>query len=285
VPPEGIIFLNPRSGPGEIDAETLKELFPGVPVELCAPDDLAASVDKAVADRVGFIGAAGGDGTIRSAVARMVDTDVELLVIPAGTRNHFAKDLGITSFEDAATAWREGRSRRVDVGSVNGACFVNNSSIGVYPMMVVHREEELSRLPKRLANVMAAWRQLRSGHRLALTLDGMALKAWMLFVGNGRYGSGLFDLTDREALDAGLLDVRVIRADRPLARLRIAGSLASGRLDHSDLIVDHPGAEVEIGSDRPEIEVALDGEVHTLKTPLCYAVRRLALSVLVGPED
>jgi diacylglycerol kinase family enzyme len=285
VPADGVIFLNPKSGPGSTSIETLKELFPGVRIEECAPDDLVPLVDEAVAGGARFVGVAGGDGTIRSAAERLLDTDVDLLVIPAGTRNHFAKDLSIESLEDAAAAWREGKRRRVDVGSVNGQCFVNNSSIGVYPMMVVHREERLSRLPKRVATVAAAWAQLRRGHRVFLTVDGLALQAWMLFVGNGRYGSGLFDLSDRETLDDGLLDVRVVRADLPFARLRVAASLATGRLDHSKLVLTHPGAEVEIGSDCDEIEVALDGEVQTLELPLRYAVKHLAVSVLVPAAE
>lgn len=284
---DGVILLNPKSGPGSTTVETLEELFPGVRIEECDPDTLVSSVDAAVAGGAGFVGVAGGDGTIRSAVERFVDadTDSDLLVIPAGTRNHFAKDLGILSLEDAAAAWRDGSAQRIDVGSVNERCFVNNSSIGVYPMMVVHREDQLRRLPKRVATVAAAWDQLRRGHRVSLTLDGQPLQAWMVFVGNGRYGSGLFDLTDREGLDAGLLDVRVVRADQRFARLRVAGSLATGRLDHSDLVLTRPGAEVEIGSDCDEIEVALDGEVQTLKLPLRYVVKRQVLSVLVPPAE
>jgi diacylglycerol kinase family enzyme len=285
VPPEGVILLNPESGPGSTTAEMLEELFPGVRIDECDPDTLEEAVDAAVAGGAGFVGVAGGDGTIRSAVERLIDSGVDLLVIPAGTRNHFAKDLGIMSLEDAATAWRDGSAQRVDVGSVNEQCFVNNSSIGVYPMMVVHREDQLHRLPKRVATVAAAWDQLRRGHRVSLTLDGQALQAWMVFVGNGRYGSGLFDLIDRDALDAGLLDVRVVRADQRFARLRVAASLDTGRLDHSDLVLTHPGAEVEIGSDCDEIEVALDGEVQTLKLPLRYAVKRQALSVLLPPAE
>jgi diacylglycerol kinase family enzyme len=283
VTPKGVIFLNPKSGSGDTTVEALNELFPGVAVEECAPDDLLASVDAALAQGAEFIGVAGGDGTIRSVAARLVDGDVALLVIPAGTRNHFAKDVGIGTLEDAAAAWREGTRQRVDIGSVNGQCFVNNSTVGAYPMMVIRRQDHESRFPKAVANVAAAWDELRRGKRVSLTVDGRAMSAWMLFVGNGRYGSGVFDLADRDALDEGLLDVRIVRADQPMARLRVASSLAFGRLDHSRLIFGHPTAEVVIGSDRDEIEVALDGEVETLKTPLRYEVKRRALSVLVPP--
>jgi diacylglycerol kinase family enzyme len=285
VTPQGVIFLNPKSGPGDTTVEELNELFPGVAIQECAPDDLVTSVDGAMANGAEFIGVAGGDGTIRSVAARLVDGDVALLVIPAGTRNHFAKDLGIATLDEAVAAWREGTRQRVDVGLVNEQCFVNNSSVGAYPMMVIRRQDHEGRFPKAVANALAAWDELRHGRRVSITVDGRAMSAWMLFVGNGRYGRSVFDLADRDALGEGLLDVRIVRADQPLARLRVALSVAVGRLDHSRLIFGSPAPAVTIGSDRDQIEVALDGEVETLKTPLRYEVKRAALSVLVPPAS
>jgi undecaprenyl-diphosphatase len=276
----GVIFVNPGSGPDETPVEELRRRFPGHQVNDCPPENLVAAIKEAVASNPAFIGAAGGDGTIRTVAQQVVGTGIPLLPIPAGTRNHFAKDVGVADLDDAEKAVR-GRVIEVDVGSVNDEYFVNNSSIGVYPKIVIRREFHQRRLRKGVANIVAAYEQLREGSRVDVEVDGVTHRAWMVFVGNGTYGEGLLDLADRQSLDDGLLDIRVVRGDRPLSRLRIVGAVLLGRLAVSPLVVRNQHRATVVNLNRGQVEVALDGEVELLTTPLRYRCLPKALRVLV----
>jgi undecaprenyl-diphosphatase len=206
-------------------------------------------------------------------------SEVPLLVVPAGTRNHFANDLGIGDVAAAAKA-ADGVVRSVDLAWVNDTWFVNNSSIGAYPHLVLDREGREHRIPKRLASVVAAWNQLRRGHRLTVDIDGVSRRVWAVFVGNNCYGETLRDLTGREHLDEAVLDLRIARADRRLSRLRIAGAVLFGRVARSPLIERRAVPSVVIGCGR-SIEVAIDGEVMTMESPLRYRSCPHALRVVV----
>jgi undecaprenyl-diphosphatase len=272
--------VNPDSGPEETSVAALSKRFPGHHVAEASPEDLVEAVKAAVADGVAFVGAAGGDGTIRLVAEQLVGTGVPLLPIPAGTRNHFAKDLGVADL-DAAEKAADGKVIDIDVGCVNGRYFVNNSSIGLYPKIVIRREAHQRRLRKGVANVVAAYEQLREGARVDVEIDGVTHRAWMVFVGNGTYGEGLLDLADRECLNDGLLDVRVALADRPLSRLRIVGALFLGRLARCPLVERWQTKATVVNLNRGHVEVALDGEVETLSTPLRFACVAQDLKVLV----
>jgi diacylglycerol kinase family enzyme len=280
----GVVFVNPEAGPGATEPADLRVRFSGHDVEECGPEDLAGRVTAARDDEVDFVGVAGGDGSQRCVAEQLAGGDVPLLPIPAGTRNHFAKDLGIRTIEDAATVAGGGRVERVDVGRVNGRVFLNNSSLGIYPRIVVSREARQLRLRKGVATVVAAVEQIRRGRRLEVDVDGETAKAWLVFVGNGRYGEGLLDLADRESLRDGELDVRVVRADQPLARLRVVGALLLGRLAGSPLVITRatPGLVIDVHR-RRRIEVALDGEVEEMGLPLRYECVEAALPVLIPP--
>ena len=218
----GRIFANPTAGPRSVSIEDLTALFPGHEVEAIEPSELAARVkDTACAGGpVSFVGVAGGDGTVRCAAETLVQlgSDLPLLVIPAGTRNHFAGDLGMADLEAAAAAASDGVVRSVDLGCVNHSIFVNNSSLGTYPNLVIEREEHERHLPKRLATVVAAWHQMRKGHRIVVDVDGVSRRVWAVFVGNNCYGETLRDLTGRDRLDEGVLDVRLARANGRMSR-------------------------------------------------------------------
>jgi undecaprenyl-diphosphatase len=279
-PGRGAIFVNPGSGPDETSTSDLRARFPDALVEECPPDRLVAAVRAAVADGAAFIGAAGGDGTIRLVAGQLVGTDIPLLAIPVGTRNHFAKDIGVVDL-DAAEKAAHGPTMAIDVGHVNDRYFINNSSIGLYPKIVIRRELHQRRLRKGVANIVAAYEQLREGARVDVEIAGETHRAWMVFVGNGTYGQGLLDLADRECLNDGLLDVRMALADRPLSRLRIVAALLFGRLSRCPLVERWQTGATVVNLNRTEVEVALDGEVEVLATPLRYdcMVRRLLVLV------
>ena len=286
---QGVVFVNRRSGGGSADADEVAACFPDDRVVECDGPELAGEVADLVAmardagEDVRFVGVAGGDGSIRCAASVLVGTGVPLLAVPAGTRNHFAKELGIETVADAAQAAAAGRTRPVDVGEVNGERFVNNSSIGFYAALVRERTRHERRLPRAAADAAAAWAQARHGHRFTVAVDGDGerYRAWLAFVGNGCYGDRMTDLGVRRALDEGTLDVRVLRADAPLARTRAVAALLLGRLGRSPLLVPRLAPEVVL--DLPghsTVDVALDGEVVRLTPPLRYAVLPGALTVL-----
>jgi len=284
---QGRVFVNPGAGSTASVVDDLRGSFPDGTVEEVEPDDLATRVEHALATGdVDYVGIAGGDGTIRCAVEVVVRSRpaTAVLVVPAGTRNHFAGDLGITDIDRAVDAAREGHTRQVDVATVNDAVFVNNSSIGMYPNLVAVRERHEERLPKRLANVVAAWHQLRNGHHLDVEVDGAPRRVWAVFVGNGCYGDTLRDLTGRDRLDEGVLDVRIARADGRLSRLRIAAAVLFGRVARSPLIERHRRDRVTVDTGG-RIDVALDGEVVTLTSPLVYRSCPGALRVLVSEGE
>ena len=279
-PRRGVIFVNPGSGREETSIDELRRRFPGHRVTEVPPEELVAAVKEALSDGADFVGAAGGDGTIRCVAEQLAGTDVALLPIPAGTRNHFAKDVGVADLDDAEKAVA-GRTIAIDVGCVNDTVFVNNSSIGVYPKIVIRRELHQRRLRKGVANLVAAYEQLRDGGRVDVEVEGVTHRSWMVFVGNGTYGEGLLDLADRETLDEGVLDVRVVRGDQPLSRLRIVGALLLGRLAVSPLVLRRRTSAIVVNLNRERVEVAVDGEVEVLRPPLHYRSVRGQLHVLV----
>jgi undecaprenyl-diphosphatase len=282
----GVVLVNPHSGPDETSASDLASLFPGSRIHELEGPEVKGQVEDAVADGdPEFLAVAGGDGTIRCAAGVVAGTELPLLAIPAGTRNHFAREVGIATVEEAAAAASGGRIELVDIAEVNGEPFINNANIGVYPRIVRERSAHEKRFSKQTATLVAAWGQVRNLHKFNVTVDdGTTYRAWMVFVGNGRYGTSVFDVAVRESLDDGLLDVRILRADGRLARVRVVARLVVGRVERSPMAVFDEVRSIELALDRAEVDVALDGEVVRFRSPLRFTCRPKALRVLV-PRD
>ena len=174
---------------------------------------------RAVAERGdALLVVGGGDGTISAAASALVGTETSLGILPLGTLNHFARDLGIpTELEEAAKLIAAGHERRVDVAEMNDRLFINNSAIGLYPLMVVDRDTQQKRLgrSKRLAMLVASARTLlRFNHqRLTLTVNDEKARVDtpLLFVGNNDYRLDIAAAGQREKLDDGQLFVLVMR--------------------------------------------------------------------------
>ena len=273
--------MNPAAGGGRHSADDLRRQFAPVPVEESVPGRLAEAIGRAIGVGAEFVGVAGGDGTIRSAADALRGQPVPLVAVPAGTRNHFARQLGIADFDDAKAAM-SGRTEAVDVGEVNGRPFINNSALGLYPQLVDRRQRFQTRgLPKGLAQLIANFIVLARGHRVAVRVNGVPYRAWLVFVGNGHYGDNIFDLTARDTLNQHVLDIRLLRGDRHLARIRVLGAVLLGRLARSPLLIRELSSEITFDFDADQVEVALDGEVETLASPLRYCSRAGQLHVLI----
>lgn len=280
----GVIFVNPSSGNGRgAGPDDVARVFRDHRVERCDPWDLTTRFEAALQERPDFVGVAGGDGSVNAAVGVLSGAPgVPLLIVPLGTRNHFARQLGIDTLDAAMEALSTERTRRVAVGEVRGRHFVNNASIGVYPMLVRRRQAHARRAPEFLANIAAAWDLLRHGRRIDVQVASEVHSAWMLFVGNGRYGDHVFDLTDRSGLDESVLDVRLVRAHGRFSRLRVVGALLFGSLSKSRLVHRHVVATADFDVKASRVEVAYDGEVELMAPPLTFASHPEALTVFTN---
>ena len=231
----------------------------------------------------------GGDGSVRTIASVLAGTGVPLGVIPLGTLNHFAKDLGIPlAVEDAAATIAAGRTRIVDLAEVNGETFINNSSIGIYPYMVIDRERRMAhhKLAKWMAMVPAFFRMFRHfpRRRLRISAEDFArpYRTPCLFVGNNEYGIELFTFGRRQRLDTGKLWFYVVKPRNPAEFFAMVWRLCFGHMDQARDLDTFELAEAEIGAKTSRLPVALDGEVKIMHTPLRYRSRPAALRVIVA---
>jgi diacylglycerol kinase family enzyme len=232
----------------------------------------------------------GGDGTLNTGATALLETEKVMGVLPLGTFNHFAKDLGLPlTLEDAVRTIAQGLVRRVDVGEANGRPFLNNSSIGFYPEMVRVRDELRRQhgMRKGLAMLHAAREVLREPPFLRVDLrvfdDVTRVRTPFVFVGNNRYEMKLFSLGAREALDRGELSLYVARNARRWGIVRLVLRALVGRLRQDKDFEAIAVPEVQVGMPRGVVRVALDGEVVRMESPILYRIRPGALRVL-APE-
>jgi diacylglycerol kinase family enzyme len=247
-----------------------------------------AALARAQSGEIDAVVVGGGDGSIRTVASVLADSGVPLGVLPLGTLNHFAKDLGIPlQVETAATAIAAGHTRAVDLAEVNGETFINNSSIGIYPYMVIDRERRRAahKLAKWMAMVPAFFRMLRHfpRRRLHISAQGFArpYRTPCLFVGNNEYGTELFTFGQRQRLDAGELWFYVVKPRTPLEFFLMVCRMCFGRMDQARDLDTFQLGEAEIGAKTSRLPVALDGEVKIMHTPLRYRARPRALRVIV----
>src|SRR4051795_4384539 len=185
-----VVAVNPRSGADDYDpVEDIRRLLPRAEVLETRPD---AGVDALLAEaaasgRAKALGVAGGDGSVATAAAVALEHGLPLAVVPAGTLNHFARDVGVDTLEDAAEAVTKGSAVRVDVAEVNGTPFLNTASIGVYPEVVERRDALSHRMGKWVAMSVATAQVLRRTTPIDVVLSGRPAKVWILVVGNCFY--------------------------------------------------------------------------------------------------
>ena len=232
--------------------------------------------------------AGGGDGTINTVASILVGSNIALGVLPLGTLNHFAKDLNIPLELEAATHnIIAGHAIQIDVGEVNGRIFLNNSSLGLYPTMVIHREKQQERLGRRKwpAFVWATLTMLRRypfmNVRLSTNDQELIRRTPFVFIGNNEYLMDGFNIGVRGCLDAGQLSLYVPHRTGRLGLLRLALRALFGRLREAKDFDALCTKSISIETHRKRLHVAIDGEVTLMDTPLHYRVRPGALRVIV----
>jgi undecaprenyl-diphosphatase len=279
-PRRGILIVNPHAGSESETPEAIGAALPGLEMRSCEPNGLRAEVERAVAEKAEVVAVAGGDGTMRSAAAVLAGTDSTMLPVPLGTFNHFARGMGIDSVEAAAEALERGTPTRIDLGQVDDEVFLNNASVGWYAEMLQTRGRLEKRIPRQLAKVVGLLAYLPKAPRFEAELDGQLYRTWLVWVGNGRYDLRVGHLSDRLSITQHRLDVRILVADRRLARFRAAWALLSGRMERSDAFQRFTPAEATF---RLAVPVGVDGDGITLPAPLRFRSLPDALSVLPAP--
>jgi diacylglycerol kinase family enzyme len=232
----------------------------------------------------------GGDGSISSAASVLAGSDFPLGILPLGTLNHFARDLGLpVDLEGAVRLIASGQVRLIDVGEVNGRVFLNNSSLGVYPHLVAERDRYRRHGPARwlaaaLALCRVLWRLPRPRLRVLAPGWEATRRTACLFIANNMYQFDAFASATRLRLDTGKLCLYMANRESRLALLVLAIRALLGRLEPDRDFTRMSLESVEISARRhPRVRVALDGESLVFRSPLHCRIQPRALRVIV-PE-
>jgi undecaprenyl-diphosphatase len=280
------VVVNPSAGPalsGDPSGQLRDALTNAHVTTVDDGNDMERALRDAVRD-AGVLGVCGGDGSVNSAAAIALDADVPLLVVPGGTLNHFARDLGIESVDDAIRAVREGDVAEVDVGRLDRRQFLNTASFGAYPELVDARERLEGRIGKWPALVVALARVLWRAAPCAVELDGRPRRIWMIFIGNCRYHPSGFAPSWRERLDDGHFDIRVVDAHQPFSRVRLLFAVLSGRLGRCRVYEQRAATSLHVRSLDGPLRLAADGETFDGPEELTIEKMPQRLAVVV-PRD
>ncbi|MDQ1024913.1 diacylglycerol kinase family enzyme/membrane-associated phospholipid phosphatase [Streptomyces umbrinus] len=265
---EGLVMVVNKAAGSSDRVRALGDALPRAELVECEPADLRAELEKAAA-RAEVLGVCGGDGTVNAAATVALRHRLPLAVLPGGTLNHFAQDLGVEDVRDLSQALREGDAVRVDVGlfSADGTegYFLNTCSLGVYPELVRERDRWSKRIGGWPAGVVATLRVLRADrHPLKAELGGKEHPLWLLFAGNGTYHrmgplpARRYDLAD------GRLDVRVVHGGR-FPAVRLLAAAVAGPLTRSPAHAAVRVGALRVEGVEPGTLLAYDGEVTTVE--------------------
>jgi diacylglycerol kinase family enzyme len=280
------LIMNPKSGGGKVEKFDLKRKAEELGAEVFLiggpePVDVAEVARRAVDRRADLLGVAGGDGTQALVAGIAAEHGIPFVVISAGTRNHFALDLGLDREDPSAclNALSDGVELQVDLGVINGQTFVNNASFGAYAEVVetpAYRSDKLNTTLNTLPDLLQGHR----GARLRARADGTEIEApQALLVSNNPYGTGdIAGLGRRARLDRSVLGVVGVT----VANARQAVGLLRG--GHATGLSVLTTKQIEITADAPQIPVGVDGESILMSTPVSCVVSPRALRVWV-PRD
>jgi diacylglycerol kinase family enzyme len=279
------LIMNPRSGGGKVEKFGLKGKAAALGAEVAVLEgprivDVAELARRAADRGADLLGVAGGDGTQALVAGVAAERDIPMVVISAGTRNHFALDLGLDR-DDPSTcldALSDGIELRIDLGLISGRTFVNNASFGAYAAVVqspAYRDDKVGTALQLLPDLLSG----HHGPHLVVRVDGEVVLdgPQAVLVSNNPYGTGdIAGLGRRARLDQGVLGVVGVRVDsaaQAAALVRRAGRTRG--------VTVLQAQEVIIESADPEIPVGIDGESVLLPSPVRCEIRPLALRVQV----
>jgi len=283
-----VLVLNPRSGSALAVHQQLLEAADryGVEVrEAATPTALGVVARKAVADGADVLGVAGGDGSLAAVATVAIEAELPFVCVPAGTRNHFARDLGLNRADPPAAieAFVAGPERRVDVAAAGERLFLNNASIGVYAALVHEPSYRDDRLAAS-AGILESMLERDALPVRASFRDGSG-NAWdevlVLFVSNNAYPLSSFGARPR--LDAGVLEVSALARTEGQQLRRALENLVNDRYQAGDGWARWTTTSLEVDSPSGRLEVGIDGEPVALDTPIEFRIHAGALRVLLPP--
>jgi YegS/Rv2252/BmrU family lipid kinase len=249
--------------------------------------DAVRTLASKAADEYPLVVAAGGDGTVSTVAAAVAKAKRTLAVLPLGTFNHFARDLGIPlDLDKAVKSLKSNNTVMVDIASVNGHPFVNTSSIGLYPRLVLESEHHRRKgFARWYAVATAGIHTLRTFSAVSIRLRTNE-REWegtspFVFVGNNAYTLEGSRIGSRTRLDAGELWVSATFESSLWQLVKMAVQAWLGRAAHNPDLLTLSTKELVVASRRMKLYVSLDGEVALIATPLRYAIHHRALRVLV----
>jgi diacylglycerol kinase family enzyme len=292
--PMTIMLINGKAGSvaaaggrEKLDA-TLRAALPDADIIFTdANTDVEALAREAVARGTRLVVAGGGDGTLSSVAAALVGSETVLGVLPLGTLNHFAKDLAIPlDIEGAVDTLVNGETAVVDVGEVNGSLFLNNSGLGLYPVIVHLREHKqrlgVSKWPAALwATLKALARYERLSIRVVTEGQERHRRTPVVFVGNNEYSLDGVQVPTRSRLDDGLLCVYIPHAEGRLQLIWFSIRALFRRPRSTEAFDAILTTECRIDTRHRLLKVSLDGEVRILPSPLHYRIRPQSLKVMI----
>jgi diacylglycerol kinase family enzyme len=254
-------------------------------------EDFSSLAAKAVKENYDIIVAGGGDGTINAVAGAIIEhKSIKFGVLPMGTLNHFARDIGIPfDLQKAVEIIALGHTEKMDVATMNDQVFLNNSSVGLYPAMVKLREGlQHSGYRKWPAAFFASVRIFSRFRKFQLELlpsQGAAVsrKTALLFVGNNAYETAASDFGKRATLNGGRLWVTMPISSTRWGLLMNLFSILIGRVDDKNRVTFET-TELKVLSRKRQFKVALDGEVVQVEAPLVYRILPKALNVIVSPS-
>jgi len=259
----GFLLVNPRSGSGSPTGDELAAAAGALGIETHLLHEGEDPAEVARSARADALGMAGGDGSLAAVADVAIEQGAAFVCIPFGTRNHFARDLGLDR-DNPIGALRafDGDERQIDVGRAAGRLFLNNVSLGLYARLV-HRREHRRRRRQVFAR-MRAWAIVLT-HRepLGIRIDGTPVESRLVLVANNAYALDLPSIGARERLDEGKLHVYVPGGDPP----------------------ERTGERFVVDAAAGRIEAAVDGEPDVLETPVEFRIEPRALRVLLPPRD
>ena len=273
-----VLLVNPKSGGGKATKANLAEIARerGIDVRVLGPgDDLREMALAAVADGADAIAMAGGDGSLGLVAAVAIEASIPFICFPAGTRNHFARDLGLDRADlvGALDAF-EGEIRMIDYATVNGRVYLNVASMGIYAETVsspAYRDAKLETARDTLASLEDSGRRfdLRFEDAGGLHHDS----ADLIMVSSGRYqiSGALFDIGKRPRLDAGRLGVIVLEVDDAAAAIELATLSAAGLTDRYPGWTQWETRRFDVDSGAP-IAIGIDGESVFMDPPLRFEI-------------
>jgi diacylglycerol kinase family enzyme len=286
-----VLIMNMKSGGGKADRFRLAEECQErdiEPVVLHPGDDLRQLAEDAIARGAGVIGMAGGDGSQALVAAVAARHDVAYVCVPAGTRNHFALDLGLDRDDvvGALDAFAGGPERRIDLATVNGRTFVNNASLGLYAKVVEspqYREAKLKTAASRLPDLLGPGATLPD---LPFTgPDGTVhATAQLILVSNNPYqlahagGRGT-----RKHLSRGVLGIVTAKITSPAEASRFAALQATGQVRRFAGWLEWNAEKFEVRSTGP-VQIGVDGETIEMNGPLIFESQPGALRVRMPPH-